>query len=129
MDLNAISRMTDVSTRIGVGYEFSISFFRVCKALSEYRLGRFTKAIEWAEKTVASPHLNAHGQAYAVLAMAHWRLGEKEAARSMIAKGEKLAPAQLPPLVAEEPGNAWLAWLFARISLDEANELIGSSRN
>jgi len=33
---------------------------------------------------------NAH--AYAILAMAHWQLGEKDAARAMLAKGDSLRP-------------------------------------
>jgi hypothetical protein len=42
----------------------------------------------------------------------------------MLAKGNEEAPATLPANIAEDPGNAWLAWLFARIQLDEAAALI-----
>ena len=61
-----------------------------------------------------------------MLAMAHWRLGEKEAAQNMLAKGEALAPRVLPKKDAEDPGKNWQTWLFARISLDEATKLIES---
>jgi hypothetical protein len=44
----------------------------------------------------------------------------------MLAKGETLAPSALPKRIAEDPRNAWLAWLFARIWLNEAAGLIQS---
>jgi hypothetical protein len=37
-----------------------------------------------------------------------------------------LAPPIMPPGIAKEPGNAWLAWLYARIQLDEATALVES---
>jgi len=30
----------------------------------------------------------------------------------------------MPTSIAEDPANAWLAWLYARIQLDEATALI-----
>jgi hypothetical protein len=56
--------------------------------------------------------------------MAYWKLEKKEEARTMLAKGESLAPREMPARVAEDSGDAWLAWLFARIQLDEAAALI-----
>jgi hypothetical protein len=44
----------------------------------------------------------------------------------MFAKGEALAPPTMPSAISEDPGNAWLAWLFARVSLDEAAVLLQS---
>jgi hypothetical protein len=41
-----------------------------------------------------------------------------------LAKGDQLAPVIIPERIAEDPGNAWLPWLFARIQLDEAAALI-----
>jgi hypothetical protein len=42
----------------------------------------------------------------------------------MLLKGNLLAPREMPTRVAEDTGNAWLAWLYARIQLDEASALI-----
>ena len=42
----------------------------------------------------------------------------------MLAKGDALAPPIMPLSIAEDPENAWLAWLYARIQLDEATALI-----
>ena len=56
--------------------------------------------------------------------MAYWKLEKKEEARAMLAKGDSLAPREMPASVAGDAGDAWLAWLFARILLDEASALI-----
>ena len=57
-------------------------------------------------------------------ALAEWQLGNKEQARAALATGEELEPREMPPSVAEDPGTAWLVWLFSRIQLDEAEALI-----
>ena len=93
-------------------------------ATEEYRLGHFAAAIDWAQKPLQTKSSGAYGPAYAVLAMAHWQLGEKDDARALLAKGNVLDPRELPVRVIEDSGNAWLAWLFARVELDEAELLI-----
>ena len=101
-------------------------FFQDCKALSEYRRGHYAEAVEWAQKPLKIPRIYVHGHACAVLAMGYWRLGEKDKARAMLAKGDALAPRIMPLSIAEDPENAWLAWLYARIQLDEATALVES---
>jgi Flp pilus assembly protein TadD len=93
--------------------------------MSEYRLGNFSEAIAWGEKAAKSAATFAQAKAYAVLAMAHWQLGQKDEARAALARGDALAPR------AEDLGESWVAWLMARISLDEARRLIqiGSTIN
>jgi hypothetical protein len=125
-DLPVIGHLADTTVTQGIGDSGAMPFFQVCKALSEYRQGHFTEAVEWAQKSVKSPRIEAREHAYAVLAMADWQLGKKDEARAMLAKGDALAPSIMPPSIAEEPGNAWLAWLYARIQLDEATALVGS---
>jgi len=61
------------------------------------------------------------------LAMAHWKLGQKDTAQAMLDKGGKLAPAISPGRENEDLGESWVAWLTARISLDEASALIQSA--
>jgi hypothetical protein len=58
--------------------------------------------------------------------MANWRLGKLDDARAMLAKGDVLAPRSMPAGIAEDPGNEWQAWLYARLQLDEAAALIQS---
>ena len=126
MDLKALDSLTDFALANGSGDKFSIPFFQVCKALSQYRQGSFSEAVTWAEKPLKSSSRYSHGHAYAVLAMAHWQLGNKDAARAMFEKGDALAPSVIPARDAEDPGKAWLAWLFSRISLDEAAALFST---
>jgi serine/threonine protein kinase/Tfp pilus assembly protein PilF len=123
-DLPLISRLADLTVTRGAGNEGAMPFFEICKALSEYRQGHFVEAAEWAQKSVDSPSWEAHAHALAVLAMADWQLGKKDEARASLTKGIVLAPVILPATVAASPGNEWLAWLFARVQLDEAAELI-----
>jgi Tfp pilus assembly protein PilF len=123
-DLPVIARLADMPVTLGSGDVGAMPFFEVCKALSEYRQGHFAEAVEWARKPLEVAGNYVHPHAYAVLAMAHWRLGEKEEAQAMFAKGEALAPPTMPSAISEDPGNGWLAWLFARVSLDEAAVLL-----
>jgi len=123
-DLKVTSRLADLAVTNGAGDEGALPYFQVCKALSEYRQGHFAEAGEWAQKTLRLSGNDAHGHAYAVLAMADWQLGNKEAALAMLAKGNALAPSLMPESIAEAPGNTWQAWLFARVTLDEATALI-----
>jgi hypothetical protein len=58
--------------------------------------------------------------------MACERLGQGAHARAMLANGEALAPSTPPPQLLEGSNNAWLAWLYARLLLDEAGALLQS---
>jgi len=124
VDLNVISHLADRAVTLGAQDEGAMPFFSVCKGLSEYRLGHFAKAAEWAQRSLNSSRKDAHPHAYGVLALADWRLGKKDDARTMLAAGEALAPRIMPARVAEDPGSPWLVWLFARIQLEEAEALI-----
>jgi tetratricopeptide (TPR) repeat protein len=124
VDLKMVGVLADRIVTLGAGDEGAMPFFEDCKAMSEYRLGHFAAAIEWAKKPLEIPHIFVHQHAYAVLAMSYWQLGEKDLALAMLAKGNALAPPSMPVDIATDPGNSWLAWLFARIQLDEATALI-----
>jgi hypothetical protein len=56
--------------------------------------------------------------------MANWQLEQKSEARAALAKGDASAPGLLPEDGTRDLGESWVAWLFARISLDEATVLI-----
>jgi tetratricopeptide (TPR) repeat protein len=124
VDLNRVSRLADITVTNGVADQGATPYFQDCKALCEYRQGNYAEALEWAEKPLKISGLHVYGHAYAVMAMAYWRLGEKEDARAMLAKGDALAPATMPADIAEDPSKAWQGWLYARIQLDEATALI-----
>jgi serine/threonine protein kinase/tetratricopeptide (TPR) repeat protein len=123
-DLNRAAELANMAVTQGAGDQGAIPFFQICKALSEYRQGHFRDAAEWAQKAIGSQRKEAQGHAYGILAMAYSQLGEKDEARAAIAKGEELAPSMMPAHVAEDTGDDWLAWLFARVQLDEAIALV-----
>ncbi len=123
-DLKVIRRLADSIVADGVGDQGAKPYFQDCKALSEYRQGHYSEAVEWAQKPLKVSGLHVYGHAYAVLAMAYWKLGQKDEARAMLAKGEEAAPPTMPVSVAEDPSSAWQGWLFARIQLEEASALI-----
>jgi serine/threonine protein kinase/tetratricopeptide (TPR) repeat protein len=98
-------------------------YFVACKGLSEYREGRFSEACEWADKARQKSEPFAQAEGCAVLAMAQWRLGLRDAARASLRQGNKLAP-EPSSTGAVDLGGGWLDWLIARILLDEARQLV-----
>ena len=123
VDLGLVEKWADAAVTLGQR-ESSLPFFQACKAMSNYRLERFPAAVEWGEKATKSSMPYAQAKAYAVLAMADWQLEEKDTAQAMLAKGDLLAPSHQSAKNGEDIGESWVAWLFARISLDEATALV-----
>jgi serine/threonine protein kinase len=127
IDLQSAGHLAETAVTVGRD-DWAMPYFEVCKALSEYRQGHFHAAADWAQKALNRsdvPYLKAH--AYAVRAMALWRLGQKDVGREMLAKGIALTPLSYPVREAEHDADAWSDWIFARISLDEATTLIESA--
>jgi eukaryotic-like serine/threonine-protein kinase len=123
VDLGVVDKLADTAVTSGRG-EAELPYFQACKAMSNYRLGHYPEAIEWGEKAAKSTLADAQAKAYAVLAMAQWQLGQKDTARTMLATGDALAPSIPTAHGTEDLGDLWVAWLMARISLDEASVLI-----
>jgi eukaryotic-like serine/threonine-protein kinase len=123
-NIDVIYRLANLPVTLGTNDLDAMPYFEVCKALSEYRQGHYDQAVEWARQPLKIEGNESHGHAYAVLAMANWRLGKVTEARTMLANGNDLAPPSMPANVAEDPGDAWLHWLFARVQMDEATALI-----
>jgi tetratricopeptide (TPR) repeat protein len=121
-DLALMDKLADMALKTGSN-DAALPYFQACKAMSNYRLGHFSEAIVWGEKAAKSSVEFAQAKAYAVLAMAHWQLGQKEEALAALAKGDALAPDISTQNGSADLGDSWVAWLMARISLDEATEL------
>jgi serine/threonine protein kinase/tetratricopeptide (TPR) repeat protein len=124
VDLRSVDNLADKAVSLGSDHPEDLPYFQAAKAMSAYRLGHFAESIEWAEKTLKSSIIYANAHAYAILAMAHWKLGHSNVARAMLDKGDSLTPSILPSHQAVDLGDSWGAWLVARISLDEATALI-----
>jgi hypothetical protein len=126
LDFRLADELASRAVRLGEN-EGATAYFHACKALSEYRLKRFAEAVVWAEKSLQSTEALAKAKSCAVLAMAQFQLGKKDAARLALAQGNELAPTLSARGGAADLGDAWVAWLFARIALDEAAALLQPS--
>jgi serine/threonine protein kinase len=116
-DLTVMDKLADKAVTVGVNTD-GLPYFQACKAMVLYRSGNFADAVSWTTKAVDCPSDFAKAKAYAVMAMAHWRLRHADEAHAALAKGKALAPP------ADDLGESWVAWVMARISLDEASRLI-----
>jgi hypothetical protein len=123
-DAKLIGHLADLPITNGASNQGALPYFQALKALSEYRQGHYSDAVQWGQEALSWPRNAVHPYASAILAMAYWKMGKKEEARAMLAKGDLLAPREMPASVAENSGDSWLAWLYARIHLDEASALI-----
>jgi len=126
VDLDLIDALSDTSVSRGGEETAALPYFHVCKAMSSYRLNRHTDALSWAEKALSGNSAHASAQACAILSMVNWQLGRQTEARAMLAKGEALVPNITPERGVERVGGSWVAWLIARIALNEAAEIIRS---
>ena len=122
-DLALMDKLADKAVAAGSGTD-DLPYFQACKAMSHYRLGNFSEAIAWGEKAAKSSTGFAQAKAYAILAMAHSQLGQRNEALAALGKGDALAPAFSPEKGADDLGESWVAWVMARVSLDEATKLI-----
>jgi eukaryotic-like serine/threonine-protein kinase len=130
-DLAAADKLATDSVTFG-SFSPEIGYYYACKALSEYRLGHFAEATKWAQLTVNAPEPYAKAKGYAILAMTRWRLGLKDAALNALRQGNLQAPSFSATDKKADLGDEWVAWIFARVALDEATDLIGpgaASRN
>lgn len=127
-DLQSVDKLADTAVTAGTN-DPALAYFLGCKAMSDYRQGRFAEAIDWAGRAAGNPlgDAEAKAKACAILAMADWQIGKKDAAQAMLTRGNQLAPGNLHGNGNISPGESWVAWLIARISLDEATELIRRS--
>jgi len=122
-DLALMDKLADKAVTAGSGTD-DLPYFQACKAMSHYRLGNFSEAIAWGEKAAKSSTGFAQAKAYAILAMAHSQLGQRNEALAALGKGDSLAPAFSPEKGADDLGESWVGWVMARVSLDEATKLI-----
>jgi serine/threonine protein kinase len=123
VDLHVADRLADNAVTLGSNQKDRLFYFQTCKAMSSYRLGHYTEAITWAQKSLAGSAVYASAQGCAVLSMANWRLGRPAEARQMLAKGEALVP--------DNPGvnpvyGWWADWLIAQVEINEAKALVES---
>lgn len=100
------------------------------QALVEYRQGRFELARLWVGKALAYPApetpliASRNVLAYSILAMAQYRLGHTNEARSALDTARQIFRAQLPQANSSRIGPFWHDWLIGRLLLREAEALV-----
>jgi len=123
-DLAPVALMANAVLRQGEGYD-ALPFFQVSKALSDYRLGKFSDAAALAKEVGDSiPH--AEAGALAIQAMALHRAGQPDLAHSLLARGNSTFESKLPKLEGGDLGQDWRDWIIARELLSEARALLGN---
>jgi tetratricopeptide (TPR) repeat protein len=109
-------------------------WFLLTKALAEYRAGRYASAIEWSRQSgpkSAGPQTGYHtdASAFAVLAMAHYRLDEAEEARKALGEAQTILANKMPqPAKGKLFSRDWADWLHAQILCREAEALLGTEK-
>ncbi|MGC9944212.1 MAG: hypothetical protein ABSE48_20485 [Verrucomicrobiota bacterium] len=125
VDLGLLDKLADKAVTPG-SRNPSLPYFQARKARSDYRLRNSPRPIERVGKATQSSLHDAQAKADAVLAMANWQLGQKDAAREMLTKGEPLAPGLLLLPGKVDLGEAGVASAFAQVPLNEAKGLLQS---
>ncbi|HXD00776.1 MAG TPA: tetratricopeptide repeat protein, partial [Verrucomicrobiae bacterium] len=119
----SISTNADANTDI-----FQAAWRSVSLALMEYRRGNFEKAADWCHQSLNYPEniLPRTATARTLLAMSEQKLGNTGEARSQLQQAREIVDNKFKSQL--DLGNPtqgfWFDWLFARILLKEATELI-----
>jgi serine/threonine protein kinase len=119
-ELPQLATMADTAIAAGPTNQ-AWPYFQFVKGLSEYRGGHFSSAREWLEKVAGQTEARARtAEANATLAMADFRLGNTNAARSALADGIKIAETEL-----RRPDRPdWGDSIIAKVLLREAHTLV-----
>jgi hypothetical protein len=118
-----MDELANVAVVRGSG-EAALPSFQMAKALTSFRRGAFQEAIDWATRARDGSNGYGRGESCALLAMAQWKAGSKEAARLALAESKVLIPRIDFVPDAENAGFDWMSWLFGRLSVDEAQAMI-----
>ena len=126
-DLPAIAKIAAVAMNAGPRHR-NYPSFQLVQALTEYREGRFSKAVDLLQKVAAQPGEDLRTvQAYAVLAMAQHQLDDDPAAHASLARASELANTTPAKAGVRELGLTWHEVLAARLLLAEAKNVVGTS--
>ena len=109
----------------------SYRWFVFVKGLAEYRAGRHAEAVNWLNRfgpNADGAHIDA--TAFAVLAMAQHRLGQKEKTGAALHSAHVIFAKKMPDPRAGRPfGGDWHEWLHCQILLREAEALLGKQQD
>jgi serine/threonine protein kinase len=122
VDLKAVVALADVAISRGSNTA-TAPYFKICKALAEFRLGHYQEAVDWARLAARGPFLYPQVDAAAVIAMSQFKLNQLDASRATLFECNKVIRERLPK-PGQDPGDEWRDWIIARALRDEAERLI-----
>jgi len=122
VDLNAVAALSNVAVTKGKGHGPEY-LYDACEALAQYRLGHYGDAVKWAQQSATVPFPYSQAEAYAVLAMARFKLGDLSAARKALDQCNQVVRAGLPH-PGQEIGQDWRDWIVVHALQSEAGTLI-----
>ena len=134
-DLSTERKWADIAVTLGKGTKEEI-WYQFGKGLAEYRQGNFVNSMERMRTALSTPEpeVSDFGPepqvgAEMVLAMAHYRLDQIDAARATFAKGTELAAAKLRKIESGDIGSSWKHWIIAQALMREAQAMMeGTSK-
>ena len=98
-------------------------FFQCCEGLAQYRLGNYQEAAKWAQAAAKNSFPHSQAEAYAVLAMARYKLGNEIDARQMLSNCNHVIESRLAK-PGESLGQDWKDWIIAHALQSEAKQMI-----
>ena len=126
VDLAVVESMVQTALAVESGHP-GLAHFQFCRALLDYRRGRFASAMEWSGKVVASTTTIPRLQALSVLAMAQARSGQVDEGRRSLdgvlrEAAESAARPDSPAL-----GGEWRDWIVLQALLAEARDVLATA--
>ena len=108
----------------------ALDAFHVSRALLAYRQGKYSLAVQYSQNVGAgpqgnNPHLAV--QACLISAMAKWKLGLTEEARTTLGHCQPAGPEKPAKARGKDFGNGWTDWLISEALRREAKSLITES--
>jgi tetratricopeptide (TPR) repeat protein len=125
-DLLIPDALAEAAVTHGLGDPGSLPYFQFCKALAEYRQGRWASATEWAQRAATNANLYASAESHAVLAMAQFQAKQIEAARSALRKCEEIIESKMGRPGSGDLGQDWRDWIIVHALFAEASDMIGT---
>jgi tetratricopeptide (TPR) repeat protein len=129
VDLALVEHLADLGLKGRKGDQF-LPYSQFAKGLIEFRVGNFTDARDWLQKSIDNDFIgdghSRYVQSYMVLAMALHRLNEPEKARAAFAQGDAIRQAKLPAIDSGDLGSGWYwrDWVIAHVLMKEAKALL-----
>ena len=101
-------------------------WFQFCKGFAEYRGGHLEDSERWMRKVLEriNDGSTRDVEAYMVLAMAEYRLGQKEQGRADFDEGTRVARRRLREVSSGDIESGWTDWVLAHALMREAEEVL-----